>query len=134
MSKSKETPLTRQYSEIKSNYEDSILFFQVGDFYEVFYDDAKIVADELDIALTSRKKGQPMAGVPLHSVQRYLKKLVERGYKVAICNQVEKPQQGKKIVKREVVKVVTPGTYIGDEEETMLLTLFFDGDSFFYSY
>ncbi|TYB31900.1 MAG: DNA mismatch repair protein MutS [Candidatus Mcinerneyibacterium aminivorans] len=132
--KSKQTPLTRQYNKIKKEYSNSILFFQVGDFYEVFYDDAKTVSDELDIALTSRKKGQPMAGVPLHSVQRYLRKLVEKGYRVAICNQVEEPQQGKKIVKREVVKVVTPGTYIGDEEETMLLTLFFDGDSFYYSY
>jgi len=134
MSKSKETPLTRQYSEIKSNYEDSILFFQVGDFYEVFYDDAKTVSRELDIALTSRKKGQPMAGVPLHSVQRYLRKMVEKGYKVALCNQVEEPQKGKKIVKREVVKVITPGTFIGDDEESILLTVFYQEDSFFYSY
>src|SRR6056297_2343551 len=134
MSKSKETPLTRQYNKIKSEYKDAILFFQVGDFYEVFYKDAKVVSKELDIALTSRKKGQPMAGVPLHSVQRYLRKMVEKGYKVALCNQVEDPQKGKKIVKREVVKVITPGTFIGEDDESLLLTLFYQEDSFLYSY
>ena len=107
------TPMMRQYLEIKSRYPDAILFFRLGDFYEMFMDDAVIAAKVLDITLTSRNKGSddeiPLCGVPHHSCQPYVSKLVEQGHKVAICEQVEDPKQVKGIVKREVVRVVTPG-------------------------
>jgi DNA mismatch repair protein MutS len=108
--------MMQQYSRIKSEYKDSILFFRMGDFYETFYDDAKLVARELDIALTSRNKGGakkiPLAGIPYHALEPYLGKLIKKGYKVAICEQVEDPKVAKGIVKREVVRLVTPGTVL----------------------
>jgi DNA mismatch repair protein MutS len=107
------TPMMRQYLEIKSGYPDAILFFRLGDFYEMFMDDAVTAARVLDITLTSRNKGAvdeiPLCGIPYHSCQPYIARLVEHGYKVAICEQVEDPRQAKGIVKREVVRVVTPG-------------------------
>src|SRR6056297_2103928 len=107
------TPLMRQYLEIKADYEDAILFFRLGDFYEMFMDDAVVAARILGIALTSRNKGEedavPLCGVPYHSSQGYIAKLISNGYKVAICEQIEDPKQAKGIVKREVVRVVTPG-------------------------
>ncbi len=110
------TPMMQQYSRIKSDYKDSILFFRMGDFYETFYDDAKLVARELDIALTSRNKGTdrkiPLAGIPYHALEPYLGKLIKKGYKVAICEQVEDPKVAKGIMKREVVRIVTPGTVL----------------------
>jgi DNA mismatch repair protein MutS len=103
----------RQYLEIKADYEDAILFFRLGDFYEMFMDDAVVAARILGIALTSRNKGEedavPLCGVPYHSSQGYIAKLISHGYKVAICEQIEDPKQAKGIVKREVVRVVTPG-------------------------
>lgn len=110
------TPLMKQYNEIKKNYEDSILFFRLGDFYEMFFEDAVKASKELGLTLTSRNKEKdanvPLAGVPYHSASSYITKLVSKGYKVAICEQVEDPKAAKGIVKREVVKVVTPGTVV----------------------
>ncbi|MGB9857627.1 MAG: DNA mismatch repair protein MutS [Dictyoglomaceae bacterium] len=112
------TPLYRQYKSIKSKFPDSILLFRLGDFYEAFEEDAKIVSQELDITLTSKEigKGQriPMAGVPYHAVESYLAKLVNKKYKVAICEQMEDPSKTKGLVKREVVRVITPGTILED--------------------
>ncbi len=108
--------MMQQYSRIKSEYKDSILFFRMGDFYETFYDDAKLVSKELDIALTSRNKSGgkkiPLAGIPYHALEPYLGKLIKKGYKVAICEQVEDPKTATGIVKREVVRLVTPGTVL----------------------
>lgn len=107
------TPMMRQYLEIKSSCPDAILFFRLGDFYEMFLEDAVIASRILDITLTSRNKGAsdevPLCGIPYHSVQPYLVKLVEAGYKVAICEQVEDPKSVKGIVRREIVRIVTPG-------------------------
>ena len=107
------TPMMRQYLEIKAQYPDAILFFRLGDFYEMFMDDAVTASRILDITLTSRNKGAaeevPLCGIPYHSCQPYIAKLVESGHKVAICEQVEDPKAAKGIVKREVVRVVTPG-------------------------
>lgn len=111
-----ETPLMSQYREIKSQYTDSILFFRLGDFYEMFFDDAVTASKELGLTLTSRNREKgydvPLAGIPYHSVASYIAKLVNKGYKVAICDQVEDPKAAKGIVKREVTRVITPGTII----------------------
>lgn len=106
------TPMMRQYLELKEANRDSILLFRLGDFYEMFFEDAEIASGVLEITLTSRDKGKngvPMCGVPWHAAAGYIGKLVERGYKVAVCEQVEDPKLAKGIVRREVVKVVTPG-------------------------
>ncbi len=114
-----ETPLMGQYRKIKSEYQDSILFFRLGDFYEMFFDDAVIASKELGLTLTSRNKEKdyevPLAGIPYHSVASYIAKLVNKGYKIAICDQVEDPKTAKGIVKREVTRVITPGTIIDTE-------------------
>ncbi len=108
------TPMMKQYMETKSQYQDCILFYRLGDFYEMFFDDALTASRELEITLTGKNCGQeeraPMCGVPYHAVEGYLNKLVSKGYKVAICEQMEDPKQAKGIVKREVVRIVTPGT------------------------
>jgi len=108
------TPMLRQYKEIKSQTGDAIVFFRLGDFYEMFAEDALLAAPILEIALTAREAGQgekiPMCGVPYHSADGYISKLVSAGYKVAICEQVEDPRTAKGIVKREVVRIITPGT------------------------
>ncbi len=110
------SPMMEQYFQIKQNYPDTILFFRLGDFYEMFFEDAKIASKELEIALTGRGCGQeeraPMCGVPFHASETYIARLVARGYNVAICEQVEDPSQTKGIVKRDVVRIVTPGTVI----------------------
>ena len=115
------SPMMKQYLEIKHRHEDSILFFRLGDFYEMFFEDAKVASEELDLVLTGRDCGQeeraPMCGVPYHSCESYIARLVERGYKVAICEQTENPAEAKGIVKRDVIRVITPGTVI---ENTML--------------
>ena len=114
-----DTPLMKQYREIKSNFEDSILFFRLGDFYEMFFEDAVKASRELGLTLTSRNKEKnmdvPLAGVPFHSADSYITKLVSKGYKVAICEQTEDPKMAKGIVKREVVKIITPGTVVDVE-------------------
>ncbi len=110
------SPMMEQYFQIKSEYPDTLLFFRLGDFYEMFFEDAKIASKELELVLTGRDCGQeeraPMCGVPFHSADSYIAKLVSRGYKVAICEQVEDPATAKGIVKRDVVRIVTPGTVI----------------------
>ncbi len=108
------TPLMRQYHSIKSRYRDSILFFRVGDFYETFEEDAKIVSRELKIVLTARD-GVPLAGIPHHALYAYVGKLLDKGYKVAICEQLEDPKKAKGLVKRGVVRVLTPGTVYEEE-------------------
>ncbi len=127
---SKETPLMKQYKEIKEQNQENILFFRLGDFYEMFFEDAVICSKELGITLTSRnkEKGQsvPLAGIPYHSAAGYISKLVAKGYKVAICEQVEAASEAKGLVKREVVKVITPGTvidtdYLDDKSNNYLL-------------
>lgn len=119
--KKEPSPMMKQYFEIKNQHDDSILFFRLGDFYEMFYEDAKIASEELDLVLTGKECGQeeraPMCGVPYHSCESYIARLVERGYKVAICEQTEDPATAKGLVKRDVVRVITPGTVI---ENTML--------------
>jgi DNA mismatch repair protein MutS len=108
------TPLMRQYSAIKKEHPNALLFFRLGDFYELFFDDAVLAARELQITLTSRNKEKgvaiPMCGVPYHAAEGYIAKLIRRGYKVAVCEQVEDPRLAKKLVRREVTRVVTPGT------------------------
>ena len=108
------TPMMKQYMETKSQYQDCILFYRLGDFYEMFFEDALTASRELEITLTGKNCGQeekaPMCGVPYHAVEGYLNRLVAKGYKVAICEQVEDPKTTKGIVKREVVRIVTPGT------------------------
>ena len=115
------TPMMKQYFQIKENYPDTILMFRLGDFYEMFFEDAKTVSAELELVLTGRDCGQeeraPMCGVPFHSADSYIARLVAKGYKVAICEQLEDPALAKGIVKRDVTRVLTPGTVI---ESTML--------------
>jgi len=113
---SADTPLMQQYKKIKEEYKNEILMFRLGDFYEMFFEDAKTASKELGLTLTkrNREKGQdvPLAGVPYHSVASYIAKLVEKGYSIAICDQVEDPKSATGIVKREVTRVITPGTII----------------------
>ncbi len=113
------TPLMQQYTQIKDQYKDCILFFRLGDFYEMFFEDAKICSKELEIALTGKGIGNdkkaPMCGVPHHAVDSYLSKLISKGYRVAICEQVEDPKTAKGIVKREVVRIVSPGTHLNTQ-------------------
>lgn len=112
--KNQYTPMMRQYLEIKEQYQDAIVFFRLGDFYEMFFNDAIVASKELEIVLTGRDAGTtervPMCGVPYHSVSSYIDKLTAKGYKVAIVEQVEDPKDAKGIVKREVIRVITPGT------------------------
>ncbi len=110
------TPMMQQYMDIKKQYKDCILFFRLGDFYEMFFKDAEIASKELEITLTGRDCGQeeraPMCGVPYHAAEVYISRLISKGYKAAICEQVEDPSQAKGVVRREVIRVVTPGTVI----------------------
>lgn len=110
------SPMMQQYFQIKSEYPGMLLFFRLGDFYEMFFDDAKIASEELDLVLTGRDCGQeeraPMCGVPFHSADNYIAKLVSRGYKVAVCEQMEDPKSVKGLVKRDVIRIITPGTVI----------------------
>lgn len=113
------TPMMQQYLTIKKDYKDCILFYRLGDFYEMFYEDALTCSKELEIALTGKNCGQeeraPMCGVPFHAVDSYLNKLIDKGYKVAICEQTEDPKSAKGIVKREVIRIVTPGTNLNTQ-------------------
>ncbi len=110
------SPMMQHYLETKKQYKDCVLFYRLGDFYEMFFEDAEIVSRELELTLTGKDCGQekraPMSGIPYHAADSYIAKLIEKGYKVAICEQVEDPKQAKGIVKREVIRVVTPGTVI----------------------
>src|SRR6058998_2101122 len=127
------TPAMRQYLDAKQQHRDAILFFRMGDFYEMFYEDALVAARALEITLTSRSKdanggGIPMCGVPFHAVDAYIARLVKKGFRVAICDQVEDPRKAKDIVKREVVRVVSPGTltdanYLEAREPAFLMSI-----------
>ncbi|WP_027340255.1 DNA mismatch repair protein MutS [Halonatronum saccharophilum] len=137
------TPMMQQYLSIKEENQDAILFFRLGDFYEMFNEDAKIVAKELELTLTARNKGKgqptPMAGVPYHSAESYISQLIEKGYRVAICEQVEDPSEAKGIVKREVVRVITPGTVINnkilkDKDNNYLVSLVGSKDGYGFSF
>ena len=108
------TPMMQQYLQTKEEYKDCILFYRLGDFYEMFFEDAELVSKELELTLTGKNCGMeeraPMCGIPYHAVEGYLNKLVANGHKVAICEQVEDPKLAKGLVKREVIRIVTPGT------------------------
>ena len=110
------TPMMKQYFEIKNKNKDYILFYRLGDFYEMFFDDAKLVSRELELTLTGRDCGleerAPMCGVPYHSAEGYIAKLVRKGYRIAICEQMEDPKLAKGLVKREIIRRVTPGTVV----------------------
>ena len=113
------SPMMQQYVETKEAYQDCILFYRLGDFYEMFFDDALLASKELELTLTGRDCGQkeraPMCGVPYHSADTYINRLIDKGYKVAICEQVEDPKQAKGLVKREVTRIVTPGTNLNTQ-------------------
>ncbi len=117
--RSKVSPMMRQYLEVKDNYEDVILFYRIGDFYEMFFDDAINVSRDLELTLTGKNAGLeeriPMCGVPHHAANMYINKLIEKGYKVAICEQTEDPKCAKGIVKREVIRIITKGTVMSDD-------------------
>ena len=112
------TPMMKQYLEIKEQNKDSILFFRLGDFYEMFNEDAQLASRELDLTLTTRDRGKaaedqtPMCGIPYHSSDAYIARLIAKGYKVAICEQTEDPALAKGLVKRDIIRVITPGTVI----------------------
>jgi len=130
------TPAMKQYRQLKNAYPDAILFFRMGDFYELFYEDARIGARVMGIALTSRSRGAgavPMCGVPYHAVDSYLAKMIRAGYRVAICEQMEDPAQAKGLVRRDITRVVTPGTLtddalLEDKENNYLAAVHLDGE------
>jgi DNA mismatch repair protein MutS len=136
------TPMIQQYLQIKADYQDAFLFFRLGDFYEMFFDDAIKASQELEITLTSRDGGGderiPMCGVPYHSAANYIEQLIEKGYKVAICEQTEDPKQAKGVVKREVVQLITPGTMMEgrglNEKENNYIASITDFDDFTYGF
>lgn len=129
----KYTPMMQQYLEVKKGYQDALVFYRLGDFYEMFFEDAKIASSELDLVLTGRNGGTkekiPMCGVPHHAAKNYIQKLVQRGYKVAIVEQLEEAGASQGIVKRDVIQVVTPGTVMednGDEKASVYLASILD--------
>src|SRR5882757_1404760 len=134
MSSASATPAMRQYLDAKDQHRDSIMLFRMGDFYEMFYEDALVAARALELTLTSRSKdanggGIPMCGVPHHAVDTYIARLVRKGFRVAICDQVEDPRKAKGIVKREVVRVISPGTltdanYLDAREPAFLMAVY----------
>lgn len=137
MAKSKLSPMMQQYLDIKKEHEDEILFFRLGDFYEMFFDDAKIVSKELELTLTGKQCGleerAPMCGVPFHAADTYIARLIDKGYKVAICEQTEDPAAAKGIVKREVIQIITPGTVVSsamlNEKDNNYIASVFAGTS-----
>ncbi len=130
--------MMQQYMDIKNQYKDFILFYRLGDFYEMFFDDAKLVSSELELTLTGRDCGEPerapMCGVPYHAAEEYIGRLIEKGYKVAVCEQMEDPAKAKGIVRRDVVRIITPGTvtdkqHLTDNQNNYLATIYYDGES-----
>ena len=119
MSPPKSTPMIKQYLSIKEQYPDAILFYRMGDFYEMFFEDAQVASRVLEITLTSRNKNDqspvPMCGVPHRAAQSYIARLIDNGYKVAVCDQIEDPAKAKGLVKRDVVRVITPGMIVENE-------------------
>jgi DNA mismatch repair protein MutS len=138
------TPMIQQYLTVKADYQDAFLFFRLGDFYEMFFDDAIKASQELEITLTSRQGGTddriPMCGVPYHAAANYIEQLISKGYKVAICEQVEDPKLTKGMVKREVVQLITPGTVmegkgLNDKENNYIASITsFDDQTFGFAY
>jgi len=137
------TPMMKQYIDLKNKYKEYILFFRLGDFYEMFFEDAEIASRELEITLTGRdcglKERAPMCGVPYHSVEPYIARLINKGYKVAICEQVENPAEAKGIVKREVVRIITPGTVnepemLNEKINNYVMTIYEDREGFGIAY
>ena len=133
-----DTPIRRQYLAIKKQYPGAILFFRLGDFYETFDDDARLVSRELEIVLTGREMGKgnrvPLAGIPYHAADNYIARLINKGYKVAICEQMEDPATAKGIVDRQVVRVMTPGTLVepellSEKRNNYLAAAVLDGDA-----
>ena len=131
------SPMMKQYLEIKQQHKDEILFYRIGDFYEMFFDDAITASRELDLTLTGKQCGleerAPMCGVPFHSYETYMARLIAKGYKVAICEQVEDPATAKGLVKRDIVRVVTPGTVIEssmlqDDRNNYIASLYLKGE------
>ena len=131
------SPMMQQYLDVKSRYSDAILMFRVGDFFEMFYDDARTVSAELELTLTGKDCGEeeraPMCGVPYHAADSYINRLVERGHKVVVCDQVEDPALAKGLVKREITRIVTPGTLIDPDainggKNNYLAAVAVDGD------
>ena len=136
--RSKLSPMMKHYVELKDKYEDTIILYRLGDFYEMFFEDALIVSKELELTLTGKDCGQeeraPMCGVPFHAAETYINRLVAAGHKVAICEQMEDPKQAKGIVKREVIKVVTPGTNINtlgldETKNNYMMSIVYLGDN-----
>src|SRR5574344_2157858 len=132
------TPMMQQYFEMREKYKDCILFYRIGDFYEMFYEQAELCSRELELTLTGKDCGQeeraPMCGIPFHAVNVYIPKLVSKGYKVAICEQVEDPKEAKGLVRRDVIKIVTPGTIteltmLDEKKNNYIASLIFDKNS-----
>ncbi len=133
------TPMIAQYHKIKNQYPDALLLYRLGDFYELFYEDAHIGAKELNIVLTKKRAGKnieiPMCGIPFHSAESYITRLVMKGYKVAICEQLEEATKGKGIVKRDVIRVLTPGTYFENEKlHSSLISVYPSGNIYHISH
>src|SRR5881397_1644536 len=134
------TPAMRQYLDAKQQHREAIVLFRMGDFYEIFYEDALVAARALELTLTSRSKdanggGIPMCGVPHHAIDTYIARLVKKGFRVAICDQVEDPKKAKGLVKREVVRVVSPGTltdstYLDARQPSFLMSIVKTADRF----
>ena len=130
------TPMMQQYLKVKEQYKDAILFYRLGDFYEMFFDDAVTASRELELVLTGRDCGMeeraPMCGVPFHAAEGYIARLVAKGYKVAICEQIEDPATAKGIVSRDVIRVITPGTVtesvmLDETKNNYLACIYYDG-------
>ena len=133
------SPMMRQYVEIKNDHKNHLLFFRLGDFYELFFDDAILASKELEITLTGKECGlaerAPMCGIPYHSVDLYIKKLINKGFKIAICEQTDKIDSQTKLVKRDVVRIITPGTIfesdmLEDGVNNYICSIFLSGTSF----
>ena len=133
------SPMLQQYLDIKAQHKDCVLFFRLGDFYEMFFDDAVEISRELELTLTGRDCGlperAPMCGIPYHAAEGYIKRLIDKGYKVAICEQMEDPAAAKGLVKREIIRLVTPGTVIennllNEERNNYIASLLLEGDCF----
>jgi DNA mismatch repair protein MutS len=132
------TPMMQQYVQIKERNKDCILFFRLGDFYEMFFEDAEIASRELELVLTGRDCGleerAPMCGIPYHAANNYISRLVSKGYKIAICEQLEDPAQAKGIVKRDIVKIITPGTFtdlsfLEENKNNYILSIYLDNNT-----
>ena len=140
--KTKVSPMMLHYIEIKKKYPDTIVFYRLGDFYEMFFEDAVLVSHELELTLTGRNAGLeervPMCGIPYHAYQAYVEKLVNKGYKVAICEQLEDPKEAKGIVDRDVIQVITKGTILdnllNEKDNNFLASIYDYGYSYSLTY